>query len=61
MVPHIFGDGKNIDPVKVKKIYDGFKVKDMTFEDFSKEVQALADPIKMNRDLTAELAKRRGL
>jgi hypothetical protein len=60
MVPHIFGDGKNIDPVKIKKIYDGFKIKDLPFEEFCTQVQELADPLKMSRDLNTIMAKKRG-
>lgn len=61
MVPGIIGDGKNIDPVKVRKIYNGFTNKDMSFEDFSKSLQELTDPIKLGQDLNIELACRRGI
>jgi hypothetical protein len=61
MIPEIFGSGKHVDVVKTKKIYDGFTNKDMTFEDFHKEIQALVDPVKMSNDVGAIMAQRRGL
>lgn len=50
-IPGIIGSGKNVDPAALKKIYDGCKVKDMTFEAFQKEIQELTDPVAMAHDL----------
>jgi hypothetical protein len=51
MIPGVIGSGKNVDPVVLKKLYDGFQTKDMTFQQFEKEIQELTDPIAMARDL----------
>jgi hypothetical protein len=51
VIPGIIGSGKNVDPVALKKIYDGFTTKDMTFEAFQKEIEGLTDPVRMAGDL----------
>jgi hypothetical protein len=43
--------GHSLDRGNLKKIYDSCKVKDMVFEDFVNEMEKLADPIQMAKDL----------
>lgn len=61
MIPGIIGSGGTLDPVKIKKIWDGFTVKDLTLEEFTKELEDLTNPIKLGNDLNAELSRRRGI
>jgi hypothetical protein len=43
--------GNSLERGNLKKIWDSCKVKDMAFEDFVSEMNKLADPIEMARDL----------
>jgi hypothetical protein len=53
MIPGIIGSGKNVDVATVRKVYNSIAIKDMSFEDFNKEIQDLTCPIKMAQDLAA--------
>jgi hypothetical protein len=46
----IFG-GDSLDTNHTRKIYNNFVQKDMTFEDFHRELNACVNPIKMEQDL----------
>jgi len=37
---------------QLRKLYDGFTVKDMSFPAFVKEMKSLSDPVKMQEDLS---------
>jgi len=50
--------GDSLDTNHTRKIYNRFAVKDMTFEQFHKELNECVDPIKMGTDLKAIMAER---
>lgn len=45
---------------KWHKLYDSFEVKDMTFEQFAKEMESMTDPRKLQQDVTDILAQKTG-
>jgi hypothetical protein len=49
--------GKNFDRATLKKAYDGCKVKDMRFEEFVTEMEKMADPIQMAKDMAGLRSK----
>jgi len=36
---------------QLRRIYNGFEIKDMSFEAFAKEINGLSDPVQMQNDL----------
>ena len=43
--------GNNLDRKNLKGIWDSCKIKDMPFEEFCTEMEKLASPIEMGKDL----------
>ena len=49
-----------MDIAKIRKVYDGFAVKNISFQEFARRIQGLSDPGRMRRDLDEiELRKAR--
>jgi len=46
---------------KIKEIYDGFRNKNMSFEDFRQQVKERTDPTLMGRDAMAIVRSKRGI
>lgn len=54
------GNGKPIRTgmQNIRRMYDGFTNKDMSFSQFAKEMKALADPVRLRQDVDNMMIRR---